>query len=61
VTTTDRLRPYNWEQLSSEQQAAVDRTVALARPAEDLDPKDCRRLARLLGLGPNAADGDADA
>lgn len=49
-------RPHNWEQLSPEAQAAVDREVARVCPGPDgWDLEHCRRLAALLGLRPPAA------
>lgn len=54
--TTERLHVHNWDQFSPELKAAIDRTMATARPAEDLDPEWCRRLATLLGLRSQKVD-----
>jgi len=52
MTAQRRLRPHNWDRLSPEVQAAIDRELAKLRPIEEWPEEKVRRLATLLGLRP---------
>lgn len=54
---TERPHHRNWDNLSPETQAAIDRELQKLRPIEEWPAERVRRLATLLGL---RSHGDAD-